>query len=126
VIGAAVLIVAAVYLGFFHKWLRARIESVSPDGMYRYELAERSDKFNVDVTFALYQRASDSDWELMEAGKIPTDSAAPSNWSIDWQYDDKRRTTGIVLFGDYGSPPFEGTVVYRKSLDPGAKLRGGS
>lgn len=91
VIGAVVLILVVIYLGFFHKWFRARIVSVSPDGMYKYELVERGDNYSTTVTFALHQRKSDSDWELLETGQLRSDSIVPSNWSIDWQYDDNNR-----------------------------------
>jgi hypothetical protein len=68
-----------------------------------------------------HYRVTDSDkeksWEDIKREPIDVDdSACRSNYSINWEYDDKHRTTGLIVFGDYGSPPFPGEIIFKIPL----------
>jgi hypothetical protein len=56
-------------------------------------------------------------WEDVKRQPIQVDdSACRSNYSITWQYDEKHRTTGVTVFGDYGTPPFPGEIIFTMPL----------
>ena len=64
-----------------------------------------------------YSKDGKEIWDEVEREPIPVDdSAGRSNYSIAWEYDGKHRTTGLVVFGDYGSPPFPGETVFKMPL----------
>lgn len=121
-----VLLCGGIYLLFFHERISERAVSVSPDGMYKCRVIERCSVGQSNGEVILWRRMSPwkPDWEMMDRGDIYNDSASRANYTINWMYNDKRRSTGIIVFGDFGGAPFSGTVVFQRALDPGAKLRG--
>lgn len=124
---ALALLCLGVYALFFHARVSAHVVSVSPDGMFKCELTERSNGGQSAGEIVLYQRMSPwtpEDWEAVDKGGVYNDSACRSNYSINWAYNEKHRSTGVVVFGDFGGAPFAGTMVYERTLDPAAKLRG--
>jgi len=125
---AAVLIAIGlgVYFLYFAAQTTAHVVSVSPGGMYKCELTERLNGDQSTAQIVLYRRMSPwkPDWEVVDSADVYNDSACRSSYSIDWEYNDKHRSTGVVVFGDFGGAPFEGTTVYERALDPKAKLRG--
>jgi hypothetical protein len=76
------------------------------------------------VTLLLRRSLYPPEWEVLDSGDINNDSACRSNYSIDWEYNDKHRAKKVVVFGDFGSAPFAGTIIYQRSLDHEAKLGG--
>jgi len=122
-----VLLCLGVYFAWFHMWTTAHVVSVSPDGMYKCELTERSDVGQSVGRVILYRRMSPwdrADWQVLDSGDVRNDSVSRSNYSIVWAYNEKQRSTKVIVFGDFGSAPFEGTIVYERTLDPQIKLRG--
>jgi hypothetical protein len=113
-----------VYYMFFHVRTTAHVASVSPDGMYKCEVTERGNPYgNQTAKIVLYRHwwwPDKQDWKIQDSNEIGGDSACRSNYSIDWEYNAKRRSTKVIVFGDYGSPPYEGRVVFERLLDPNA------
>jgi hypothetical protein len=120
------LLCVGIYFLLFHMHTTAHVVSVSPDGMYKCELIERTNGGQSPAQIVLYRRLSPwtPDWGILDSADVHNDSACRSNYSVDWEYNEKHRSTGVVVFGDFGGAPFEGTVVFERALDPNAKLRG--
>ena len=116
-----------VYYFFFHESVTFEDVSISPDGMYKCEVRETSDGYQSEALIKVYRRknlicVSGPDlWELFEEEEVYNDSSCRSNYSIDWEYDDERRTTKLVVFGDFGTPPFPGEILLEVPLDSGMK-----
>jgi hypothetical protein len=131
------LTVSALALGFgkaawqllFRDHVTALVQSTSPDGMFRCTLTEWSGwkprgGWGVQAKLVVEKRKSDytgpdkeRGWEAFKREPINVDdSACRSYYSIAWEYDAKHRTTGLILFGDYGSPPFQVETIFKMPL----------
>jgi len=120
----SLLLLCSVYYTFFHVRTTAHFVSVSPDGMYKCEVTEWGRRNgNQTAKIVLYRQwrfPDREDWKIQDSNEIGGDSACRSNYSIDWEYNAKRRSTKVIVFGDFGSPPYEGTVIYERPLNPNA------
>ncbi len=111
--------------------ITALVQSNSPDGMFRCTLTEWNGQmprggWGIQAKILVekrktHYRVTDPDkerlWEDLKREPIDVDdSACRSNYSIAWEYDSKHRTTGLIVFGDYGSPPFPGEVIFKMPL----------
>lgn len=102
------------------EWVTASVQSASPDGMFRCTLTERWSgglAGGYEAKVVVEKMNGQWRWEEVKQAPVDVDVSLPrSNYSIIWEYDSKHRTTGLILFGDYGSPPFRGTVLFRMSM----------
>ncbi len=123
---AIVLLCVGFYFLFFHMRTSEQVVSVSPDGMYKCEVTERSNGSHCVAQIMLYRQRSSwsADWAVMDKREVSNDSACRSSYSIDWSFNEKFRSTGVTVFGDFGGPPFAGTILYRQTLEPDAKPGG--
>ncbi len=113
-VAATVLAVSGVLMlrHLFGEHETASVESVSPDGMFRCTVTERASTGQCRSEIVLYSRQGTSGfWTETNRRSVQNDSACRSNYSVDWDYDEKHRTTGLKVFGDFGSPPFPGEVL---------------
>lgn len=121
---AGIIIVVAVgaffvYRTFFGEKVPFETASISPDGMYRCEVHESYTTGQCRTSIKVFHRAGSGDnpWQLVKAKEVANDSACRSNYSVDWRYDSKHRTEGVVVFGDFGSPPFPGEVIFETQIN---------
>ena len=111
-----------VWYLLFAEHVRHFVQSVSPDGMFRCTVTQRwcrGSRAEVLLEGWKEERrgSDDGPWESMTRQDLAGDtSACRSNYSITWQYDAKHRTTGVTVFGDYGSPPFPGEIIFKMPL----------
>jgi hypothetical protein len=132
VIGAVILGAMAVWHWAFGEHITASVQSVSPDGMFRCTLTEWWGEGTIQAKVVIEKRnqrnlyliaSPENDreiWEDVKREPLPVDdSAGRSNYSIVWEYDGKHRTTGLTIFGDYGTPPFPGETIFRMPLASG-------
>jgi hypothetical protein len=131
---ALVAIALVVVVGWivFGRHLTAQVQSISPDGMFRCTVTEWSVPGNAQPTIVI-ERATDGNmgihsedshkpWQGIKQATSPGDSAFRSSYSIAWQYDGNHRTTEVTVFGDYGTPPFPGTILLEMPLAGRNKL----
>ena len=123
--GAIVVVAAAaffVYRSFFGEKVSFETASVSPDGMYRCEVRETYDFGQCKATIKVFHRngSGDAPWTLVKTEHIRNDSACRSNYSVDWEYDEHYRTERLVVFGDFGTPPFAGEIIFEMRIASGS------
>ena len=121
VIGIVVLVVAAGYWVVFGWKVTFEDISVSPDGMYKCKLAETSTPYQSKALIKVYKRKDlygGNLWDLLKNQHVYNDSSCRSSYSIDWQYDKEKRTTGLIVFGDFGSLPFPGERIFEMTFSP--------
>ncbi|HUT58904.1 MAG TPA: hypothetical protein VNA25_13740 [Phycisphaerae bacterium] len=115
-LGVLVVLLLALLVHRFFAWRTTyRLVCNSPDGMYRCTIQEKARNGQVRAYVALHRRSSlysDPNWRVVKEQHLSSGSACRSNYSIDWHYDANHRTTGLTVFGDFGSPPFEGEVIF--------------
>ena len=101
------------------------LESTSPDGMYRCSVKLTHDgQARTYITVHGLSLAPRPEWKVVAEEVVEDDSAGRSNYSIDWQYDERRRTTGVIVFGDFGGPPYPGEIIFRHHM-PAPSTRAG-
>ena len=132
-IAGAVFVLIAGLVYFTHRALFAdkvtfETFSSSPDGMYRCHVRETHERGSCRATVRLFRwtGSADEPWELIRTEEVYNDSAVRSNYSVDWQYDAQRRTQGVIVFGDFGTPPFPGEVIFQVRLDGAPRGASGS
>ena len=134
VVGIGILVVVAIGIVlihhvFFREWTSFEDTSVSPDGMYKCELKETQTPGQCNALIKVYQRkdltalSGEDLWEPLEEAKVYNDSVSRSSYSIDWEYDDDHRTRKLIVFGDFGTPPFPGEIIFEMPLTPKTKRR---
>ena len=120
----------AAWQSLFGDHVTALVQSNSPDGMFRCTLTEWSGTMprggcGIQAKILVEARSNPSRyskdgkelWDDIKREPIPVDdSACRSNYSIAWEYDGKHRTTGLIVFGDYGSPPYPGEIIFKMPL----------
>ena len=123
VVVIAVILGVVVYREFYHRKVTFDSASISPDGMYRCEVIETQRSGDCETHITIYvsndpfHESSQGRWKLLTEYDASThDSAARSNYSIDWEYDQQHRTQEVIVFGDFGTVPFPGKVLYRTAL----------
>lgn len=120
--GVIVIIVAVVffaYQSFFGEKVSFETTSISPDGMYRCEIRETYYHFGqCKTTIKVFRRngSGNAPWTLAKTEHISNDSVCRSNYSVDWQYDEHHRTRGLIVFGDFGTPPFPGEIIFEMQI----------
>ncbi len=107
-----VVLVGVTYWVFFGERVSFEAVSVSPDGMYKCQVKETYTVGQCGAMIKVYHRQPGDDvWKLLKEAEVYNDSVVRSNYSIDWEYDDKHRTRKLIVFGDFGGPPFPGEVI---------------
>lgn len=101
-------------------------ESNSPDGIHRVLVFEELSTAQSTTVIQLFTNgklvSSGKPWVMEHEERVYNDSASRSNYSIVWKLDDKDATVGVRVFGDFGSVPFGGTVIYETIFsEPGKK-----
>ncbi len=118
----AALALVVLPLVWYQRVTRERttawIQSSSPDGMFRCTVTERASpgRSGTEIVFEGRRKNLTSPdsvglWVEIKRANVNNDSASRSNYSVGWEYDEKHRTTGITVFGDFGTPPFPGKVL---------------
>jgi len=124
VVWTAVLLLVALGLYSCSELLSAldeetleTLRSTSPDGMYRCSVKLTHDG-QARTYITLHGRCPSprQQWQVVAEELVEDDSACRSNYSIDWQYDDRHRTTGVTVFGDFGTPPYPGEIIFSHSV----------
>jgi len=125
--GAVIVVAGIAFLAYRFLGEKVSFEtvSVSPDGMYRCEVIETQSLGQCKAKIRVFQRSNsvEDPWELLESEEISNDSACRSNYSVDWQYDGRNRTELVTVFGDFGSPPFPGDIIFEMPIAPESRVK---
>jgi hypothetical protein len=102
-LGWAVLVVLAAwfYVSYLHYYPTAASESLAPDGEYRIGIKERSSSGQSFTIVRVERRdGPQSDkWHAVYTARVDNDSLPARPYAVDWEYDDRFRTTGARVFG---------------------------
>jgi hypothetical protein len=122
-----------LWRSLFCEHVTALVQSNSPDGMFRCTLTEWSGTMprggqGIQAKILVERRnkknlilpssaGGKELWDDVKREPIQVDdSACRSNYSVAWEYDGKHRTTGLTVFGDYGTPPYSGEIILTMPL----------
>lgn len=107
-----------LYLAIGYPFVTAKLQSTSPDGIYKIKLTERSHTGQSGGWIELFESPVESEsWRSVRVDRFYNDSLSRSGYAVDWQFDAVKKTTGVTVFGDFGLPPHVGTVVLQLQFD---------
>lgn len=106
------LLGALAHALWFRNHLTAHSVSVSPDGLFRCEVTERSSNSQSSAVVVIQRRAQTAEanptYAVVLKHGISNDSARRAYYSINWQHAaDASTTTAVEVFASFGeTPPF--------------------
>jgi hypothetical protein len=110
VVVALIVLVAVAWHFVFGQRVTAHFDSISPDGMYRCTVTERSSQNHSEAEIVVFKRlestysSGEESWAEIQRVPISNDSACRAYYSIDWEYDKNYRTTKLIVFGNFSVP----------------------